>query len=87
MHTHQAEKMIDTSREVTYSLEKLAKKIPQRRSHHTIRRWVKDGCTPRGYTGKPIKLEYIIVGGCMHSSVEAYQRWVILCTNASMGDA
>lgn len=70
---------IDITREVTFPLSSLAKKLPYRRTYKTMSRWCCIGVkVPTGR--KRIKLEYVIVGGKRYTSIEAYSRFVELCT-------
>jgi hypothetical protein len=71
--------MIDTAKEVTYPIQILVKKLPVPRSQRTVRRWIQDGCRINGVV---ICMEWVLVGGTIYSSVEAYHRWIVKCTKA-----
>lgn len=75
--------MINVLSERTYALSELARKLPTRKNRNTLTSWCKTGIKPTRLSPNRIRLEYVIVAGVMHSSLEAYQRWVEKLTEES----
>lgn len=67
---------IDVLNERLFSLDDFGKKIPRRRCRATIEKWIKTGAKYSRFTPERIKLEAVIIGGVLHTSLEAYERWV-----------
>ena len=72
--------MIDLSRDTVFPLTELPTRVPARNGRRlhkaTVFRWV-----TRGRLG--VKLEYILIGGIKHTSLQALQRFCDEVTAAS----
>jgi len=66
---------IDVLTERTYPISDLVRKLPTRRSKSTLKNWCIRGVKASHHSDERIKMEYVVVGGVLHSSVEAYKRW------------
>lgn len=75
--------MIDLENEKLMRVSELRRKLklenPPRED--TIRLWIKDGRI--GSDGERHKLEVVNVGGIIHTSMEAYHRFVRECSGES----
>lgn len=66
---------IDVLTERTYPISELARKLPKRRARSTIWKWCTKGVKISRYSEERFKLESVVIGGVLHSSLEAYKRW------------
>lgn len=70
---------IDTSKEKPLTLGELAmavlKKWQVDRTPRTFKKWIEDG-RERKADHKTIHLDRIYIGGVLHSSMEAYERFI-----------
>jgi ABC-type molybdenum transport system ATPase subunit/photorepair protein PhrA len=66
-----------------YTLTELAQVLPIKRSRQTLYRWAVYGANGAGK--KKVWLESKVISGVLHSSVEAYHRFVER-SNSGVGD-
>lgn len=70
--------MLDYKNERVYPLAEFCRELSAvrgvERGPRTIRDWIKNGCN--GLGGERIKLEGITICGSLHTSLEAYDRFV-----------
>lgn len=62
------------SKDELLSLDQLGKYTNPRRGYHTLRNWIEQGLQNR--SGDPIRLEYRLVAGVKHSTVENVERFL-----------
>lgn len=66
---------IDTTIEHPYTLRELRKYLPNSPTYNTLLSYVRVGI-PSANGRKTVRLEAILIGGRIHSTVEAYHRLI-----------